>query len=478
MPIQTSFCPSLIAIAWITFPIILGGCESGGEEAAEIKPQTEVVAVDRTWHAASLIENDNTGNLLSIHPQTVIDSAGNAIAVWTQALPNTPRILSNRFSSSSGWTDAVAINNQAYASSPEITIAPDGNAIAIWAQFDGIWSNRFTAGIGWGDAELVGPPNTPGSLVPRIAINKDGTAIAVWQQGDGSRVNIWSNRYTPSIGWGVAELIELNNNGDAEDPRIAVDSSGDALAVWRQVDATGRSGIWSNHYKKQVGWGTAGLVETMNSLPDVAMDGLGNALAVWTQGGGNTVSNIRANQYRSGQGWGVPFLLETDDTGSAYSPKVAFDSEGNALVLWTQTGTVTRTGPCLVVASVGGGSSCNPTTVNITNLWSRRYLVRGDWGNRELVETNDQGNATAADFSFDGMGNALAVWTQPNGRYVNVWANRYKKDIGWGTATSIQSNNTGDAMSPAIAVNVDGKAIAVWGQSDGVRVNVWANRFQ
>jgi hypothetical protein len=47
--------------------------------------------------------------------------------------------------------------------------------------------------------------------------------------------------------WGSPVLIETDNAGDARYPQIAVDSSGNALAVWAQSDGT-RFNIWANRY--------------------------------------------------------------------------------------------------------------------------------------------------------------------------------------------------------------------------------------
>lgn len=41
----------------------------------------------------------------------------------------------------------------------------------------------------------------------------------------------------------------------------------------------------------------------------------------------------------AGTGWGTAALIETDDTGSGGSPQVAFDANGNALVVWSQFAT-------------------------------------------------------------------------------------------------------------------------------------------
>ena len=68
-----------------------------------------------------------------------------------------------------------------------------------------------------------------GSFIdPSIAVDTAGNALAVWQQSDGTRDNIWANRYTPGGGWGTAELIETNNAGDAVNPQIAIDTAGNA----------------------------------------------------------------------------------------------------------------------------------------------------------------------------------------------------------------------------------------------------------
>ena len=468
-----------------------GGSATGSNAAADAPAETPVgatpptepvVAVNRSWSGASLIENDDTGNLLSIAPKAVIDAVGTSTVVWNQPLPNVLRILSNRFPAGSGWGAPTIINDPAaLVSHPEIAADGNGTVIAVWEQLlDGIWSSRFTPATGWGVPELVSMPNAGGALVPRIAFAKDGSAIIVWQQGDGSRTNIWSNRYSPGSGWGVPALIETNNDGDARDPQLAIDASGDALAVWTQAETGGQIGVWSNYFKAGVGWGSPERVETQNMLAasaQVAFDGHGHALAVWSQFG-SSGSDIWANHYTAAQGWGTPFLIETDDSGAASAPQVSFDSQGNALVLWVQWGTVTRTGPCIVVTSTGGGGCPPPTTVRISAIWSRRYSSANGWAEPMRVESNDQGDAADPRFAFDGAGNTVAVWTQPNGSYLSVWASRFTPAGGWSAATALQDHDSGNAMSPSIAVNADGEAIAVWGQLDGSHANVWANRLR
>jgi hypothetical protein len=46
----------------------------------------------------------------------------------------------------------------------------------------------------------------------------------------------------------VAELIEVDSAGDASNSQVAVDPSGNAVAVWQQSDGT-RLSVWSSRFE-------------------------------------------------------------------------------------------------------------------------------------------------------------------------------------------------------------------------------------
>ena len=97
-------------------------------------------------------------------------------------------------------------------------------------------------------------------------------------------------------------------------------------------------------------------------------------------------------------------------------------------------------------------------------------------GTVELVEADNAGNAEYPQIAFDSSGNAIAVWYQSNGTRPSIWANRFNA-TSWGSAELIEAGDAGNALSPQIAIDSSGTAIAVWTQSDGTRTNVYANRF-
>jgi hypothetical protein len=99
----------------------------------------------------------------------------------------------------------------------------------------------------WGDAWLIETDNAGLANIPQVAVDASGNAVVVWNQDDGIRRNIWANRYVVGSGWGTAELIETDNAGRAWVPQVAVDASGNAVAVWQQDDGT-RDNIWANRF--------------------------------------------------------------------------------------------------------------------------------------------------------------------------------------------------------------------------------------
>jgi hypothetical protein len=363
----------------------------------------------RGWGSAEVIENDS-GN--AYDPQIAVDSSGNALAAWYQSDDTRFNIWSNRYIVGSGWGTAELIetNNAGDAQSPQVAVDTAGNAITVWQQSDGtrfnIWSNRYTAGGGWGQAELIETDNAGDAQSPQIAVDAAGNVIAVWQQPDDTRFNIWSNRYIAGSGWSVAEEIETDT-GLASFPQIAVDATGNAIAVWQQYDGSSWL-IYSNRYIAGSGWDFAEVIShtgTTAVWPEIAIDAAGNALAVWSQQTANW-----SNRYTAGVGWGLAEKIENDHIGdprfplsNVSFPKISFDAAGNALAVWAQI---------------------NPVFGDI-NIWSNRFTTSSGWGSAEVIEI-DSGNAYDPQIAVYSSGNALAVWYQSDNVEFNIWANRFE----------------------------------------------------
>lgn len=424
--------------------------------------EARIAELETSWRPAELVEMENTWS--AHNPQIGVDDSGNAVAVWSQSDGTRDNIRANRYVAGDGWGRAEPIETgTGYADNPQIAVDSDGNAVAVWDQSDGtrdnIWANRYVSGTGWGTAQLIETDNNGHAYDPQVAVDDSGNAVAVWFQSNGTIKSIWANAYSDGTGWGKAELIETDDSGNAFYPQLATDSKGRGIAVWYQADGAGHDDIRANCYISGKGWGTAECIETGTGdaeNPQVAVDENGNAVVVWQQSDG-TRDSVWANRYFGGT-WGTAELIEENDAGFDYDPQVAAYGNGNAVVVW---------------------SRCRYDGIHYThyNVCSNRYEPSTGWGTAQRIEMN---NAAMDDFpqvAVDSSGNAMVVWQQHDVR-ANIWFNRYELGTGWGTAGLLEMDNAGGASVPQVMADSSENFLAVWQQSDGFRSHIWFSRYE
>lgn len=316
---------------------------------------------DGTWGTAGIIDTEDLGD--ATVPQIAYAAdGGSAVAVWAQSDGTRTNIWASRFSSGS-WSAAAVIDaDNADAASPQIVVDSNGNAFAIWAQNNRIYVNQLIAGA-WGTPSAIDNAAGIATAVPQIAVDSDGDALAVWSQSDGTYTSIWANRFTGNA-WGTAAPIE-SLDGNANTPRIAMNATGSALAVWSQSSpsAATRFRIRSSHFSPAGGWNTdidpidnfssAVYVdevteEGVSTEPQVVLDGDGNALVVWkVEARINSVDLdfIAANRYRGlsahedRRGWDSAAIIESNlsvFTGNAAGPKIAVAPDFTAITVWSK----------------------------------------------------------------------------------------------------------------------------------------------
>ena len=409
------------------------------------------------WGTATLIETNDFNPKADV-PKIGVDRNGNAMVVWQQGDSNgEASIWANRYDAASGWGTATLIEtNPGVAFLPGVGMDDNGNAVAVWIQNDGtddrMWANRYVAGQGWGTPQVI--ETNPGDAdFARVAVNANGNAVALWKQFNGVNFDIWANVYVAGQSWGTATRID-NSSEDASETWVAMDNQGNAMAVWRQSDGVDPNpSIWASRYVQGQGWGKQRLIEPnpgFASFPHVGFDDGGNAIVVWYQEFGDDQGrHIWANRYVKGQGgWGTPTRLDSHFQ-NGQGPSLAVNGDGNAMAVWRQwddagvaisiwanrydvgsgwgTATLIETGSGAADnADVAMDSSGNATAVwkqsdgTSNNIYANRYVPGQGWGTVALIETGNSG----ADFPKVGMddhGNAIAEWRQRG----SVWSNRF-----------------------------------------------------
>lgn len=419
----------------------------------------------RSWRAPERIDETPFG----ASAQVALDANGTAIVVWDVAQGGCfgDDVFARRHSRGETWSPIDQMDDDrdsAYI--PEVAVDPSGNAVAVWTQgwcenARGVWSNRFEAGTGWSTPEQVDDPSAgDAGLFVQVAVDREGNAIAVWHQFGERTTSVWANRSTPGDGWGEPEQIETNDLDYSRDPRIAMDTNGNAIAVWYESDGT-RENVWANRYERdRDGWGSPKLLESRNAgsanFPQVAMDPEGNAVAVWRQSDGTRFS-VWANRYRLGDKWGEAELIEHNDEGHAAEPSVGLDGSGNAIAVWSQF----------------DGA--------LENIWANRFRPGQGWGEPELIEQNDEGNALHPKLAVAANGEAVVVWEQWDGLRNYVWASAYRPGHGWDSAQRVDTHNEidGNILRPQVAIDPDGNAMAAWDHTlIPVSQNIWTARFE
>ena len=441
-------------------------------------------------------------------PQVGMDARGNAIVVWQQRHGPRFNIWSNSYAASTGWGNATLVGRGSGGDlTPQVATDGNGNAIAVWSQGDGtnasIWASISTVGVGWSSATQIG--SSPGAaFAPQVGVDPRGGAISVWEQWDGVRYAIRSSHYDGGAGWSPSTAIDAGS-GNAFVPHVAVDPTGNAVAVWQQWDGRNLH-VWANRYVIGLGWSNATSVEKLvglSSEPRLGIDGHGNAIAVWENSINWGVDPIAiwANRYAVGAGWGSPEVLGTYSWGGASDPQVALDADGDAIVVWSdQSGILAnrfepgvgwkgpkqvganRTSHSPQIAMDAQGNAAvvwQESTYDYERVWATRYLVGGAWGDWEAPAQLTLRNVNYAEsphVAVDPSGNAVAVWRQLDGGNLSVWVNRYVVDRGW-RGSGLISRNGGLVSTAQVATDATGSAIVVWTQWNATGPSVWSNRY-
>jgi hypothetical protein len=339
--------------------------------------------------------------------------------------------------------EAVTINNAGSSQRGEVRFDAAGNALALLVQ-NGIWARRWTPDQGWEPIERVSDPASPYGTEPKLAMDSAGNAIAIFSQLDDPSAlfySVWWNRYTPGVGWETAQLLETDDVLSATGGEIAMDPAGNALVIWSASDGF-QTDLMFSRYLSGLDWTTpAPLDDGPESAgsPKVGMDAAGNAIAIWSRFDGD--SEIVTSRYVSGVWTAIEPLELSVET--PFSPELAVNASGRAMAVWIQF-----------------------DGVSPVDLWSRVYDPATGWGTPILVET------ISDDVSFhqvvlDASGTATVVWTTYQNEF---WYARNAPGAGWTSAESVAPLM--NALSPRLAVNASGTVGAIWQHDDGLVSNI------
>jgi PKD domain len=167
---------------------------------------------------------------------------------------------------------------------------------------------------------------------PQIAVDASGGALAVWPQLKSHYVIQASTKIAGGT-WGP--LVDISPPGEESiEPRVAMNAAGHAIAVW--IHLASQRTVKTSSRTPQGNWGPAEQISIPGhsaSYVDVAIDPAGNAVAIWTQYGNTSDYIIEATTRSPGGQWTPPVKL-SEGGHNAWSPQVAIDSSGHTVAVW------------------------------------------------------------------------------------------------------------------------------------------------
>ena len=427
----------------------------------------------------SIFDNISPDGQDATHPQVAIDNDGNAIIVWNQSDWNNFQIFKSEYRDEtwlhpSDLSDYISFTGQD-AGGPQIAMDNNGNVIIVWWQSDGynwqIFKSEYRNGVWIHPTDLNDniSPDGQDAFNPQISIDANGNAIVVWEQFDGNTFQIFKSEYNDGI-W--THPSDLNDSvscfaTNATNPQVAMDDNGNSIIAWVQK-AGGKDQIFMSEYRNGT-WSSPQdyiSLETYDGLgatnPQVAMDNNENAIIIWAQSDGVRYQ-LYKSEYRDGI-WTHPSDLNDHISlccYDIYSPKIAMNNDGNAIIVWYQLGGFPYKNQ-IFKSEYRDGIWNHPTDLNNDN-----------------ISPNGQ-DAVRPQVTMDNNGDAIIVWEQSDGNNFQIFKSEYY-DGNWTHPSDLNDNISPDgqwAGYAKVATDNNGNAVIVWVQSDSINDQIFLSEYR
>ncbi|MDW5564329.1 MAG: fibronectin type III domain-containing protein, partial [Methanomassiliicoccus sp.] len=233
--------------------------------------------------------------------------------------------------------------------------------------------------------------------------------------------------------WTVPIAIENGDDHNADQCRMAMDSAGDTLVVWRSggdlhhvINYTAYTGSWGPVATLSDGEGDCG-------NPAIAMNDAGNAVVVYSQYDGSHY-DVKA-RYFSGGEWSVPVTIGSDMDRIA-TPQVAMNASGGAIAVWNATGSVH------------------------TDVVGCVYL-NGNWDEATTISDGEH-DCSSVQLVMNNIGNATVAWCEDHAG-ANVIAVASLSVDQW-SDPEVVSPGSGACAYPDLTINDLGISVLVYQQ--------------
>lgn len=284
---------------------------------------------------------------------------------------------------------------------------------------------------------------------PQIAVDSHGNAIAVWYRFDGKHLVIQASTKSVNGNWQSVPDNLSSSDQDASNPQIAIDCFGNATVIWEQFNGN-HWAIYASSKPVNSHWQSTpsllSLIGQNASAPQVAYDSFGNATAVWQSSDGYH-SIIQASTKALDGNWQALPEKISSQGWNAKNPQILIDSFKTATVVWQ--------------ASDGEHETIQAASRLFPDKW-------------QLPETlcSPAISNSSPKMGVDSFGNLTVVWNQYNGNFGTIQASTKMCGRNWQQIPDTLSLPEQNTFSPDIVVDPMGNATAVWESFDAKKIKV------
>jgi hypothetical protein len=361
-------------------------------------------------------------------PRVAFDAEGDAVVLVTSccALQAVVRPAGGRFRA------PVDVSTRGrYAVGAQLAVNGEGNAAAVWAYNDSdtVYAAVRPAGGRFEPAggTALGVRTSLISAGPVVGLDARGDATAVWATGTYPNNFSVQAATRPAHGsWSSPQTISTPSTQPIG-VALAVDARGNALAAWTDVKAVG-FGLVAAFRPADRAWEAPREVTPAANygIPQIALDTSGVGMLVWSCC--LSPSRIEAATFSAAsRTWSPPENISPTGV-AAEDPHLAVDANGNALVVWT-------TSPSL-------------------SLQAATRRRRGRFGHPRVLAPS----ATSVQLATNARGDAVAMWQR--GAYPGSDLQARVRPAGGGFGEP--ATMWGSLQPPAAAVDAQGDALVVW----------------
>jgi len=390
-----------------------------------------------------------------------VNAPAAASQISTTDTVNYPTVAGALTASPAGWNNA-ALRETASPSinDPRIRFDANGNGFLIWRTGNNIVSQRYTrATNSWGP-EVILDSRTTSTSAQSLSVDASGNAIAAWVHADTPINNVYAAVYNAATNtWSAAVPIDgatnASNPANTAGNSLQTSINGSrAVVAWQHNQAA--SGSVYDSWVARYDGTTFQPAQNVESLPanasqqSVAIDNLGNIAVAYQQSDGvNT--NVYVNRFNIGSGtWAGPVVRDTV-TSVASDPRIAFDSNGNGVLIYRAS----------------------------SNVYAQTYTRSTDsWGPQTTLDSLTT-TPTALTLALDANGTGFAAWVQSDTSGASVYAARFN-GTSWAAAVPIDgpAAQTGDTpvntSTYSLVLSVSGnRAALMWQQDQGASTGIY-----